>query len=152
MLWKKESDQTDAVYVDLLQSPSIDKYFKDFQNTSQLVKDLYASSYEKNEARAYKFWQEGYKAFAKKKWTDAMEWYNKSMCFAKVRTEQMGLAYANRSSSFLNLKMYRKCLIDIEYAKVLLAIQQKNGQIGWTKSHLPIDDGKGAGPMWNVWA
>lgn len=54
-----------------------------------------------------------------------MEWYNKSMCFAKVRTEQMGLAYANRSSSFLNLKMYRKCLIDIEYAKVLLAIQQK---------------------------
>ncbi|XP_055304640.1 SET and MYND domain-containing protein 4-like [Sitodiplosis mosellana] len=46
-----------------------------------------------------------------------MEWYNRSLCHAEEASEPMGLAYANRSACFFHLKMYSKCLIDIELAK-----------------------------------
>lgn len=54
--------------------------------------------------------------FAAKQWSDAITKYNSSLCFAKNGSENISLAYANRSACFLHLKMYDKCLADIQLA------------------------------------
>lgn len=60
----------------------------------------------------------GNKCFSEKKWIDAIELYNRAICAAKnVSSELVGLAYANRSACFFELKMYEKCLVDINLAK-----------------------------------
>lgn len=51
-----------------------------------------------------------------KDWFGAMTYYNRSLRFAENNTENLGLAYANRSICFLQMKMYDKCLIDIDMA------------------------------------
>lgn len=60
--------------------------------------------------------EEGNVEFKKKKWDEAMNLYNESLCFAEINSENISLAYANRSACFLHLKMYDKCLTDIELA------------------------------------
>lgn len=49
--------------------------------------------------------------------SEAMNLYNRSLCFAKPNSENIALAYASRSACFFQLKMYREALIDIELAK-----------------------------------
>lgn len=55
--------------------------------------------------------------FSAKLWCDAMECYNQALCFAKSGSELIGFAHANRSSCSLAMKMFKKCLNDIELAK-----------------------------------
>ncbi|XP_031627766.1 SET and MYND domain-containing protein 4-like, partial [Contarinia nasturtii] len=118
MLWTKESLQEDAAYTNLLDSPfMIDGIYKKYKEDGTLVKALFASSFKKSSAKATEYRQKGNELFAEKKWIYAMEYYNKSLCFAKEGSELMGLAYANRSSCFFNMQMYSKCLTDIENAK-----------------------------------
>ncbi|XP_037046215.1 SET and MYND domain-containing protein 4-like [Bradysia coprophila] len=74
-------------------------------------------SYYKNDYAANQFRQKGNKKFEKNQFVDAMECYNKSLCFAAMGAEPMGLAYANRSACFLEMKMFKRCLADIELAQ-----------------------------------
>lgn len=46
-----------------------------------------------------------------------MHLYNQSLCVAQVGSENVGLAYGNRSACFFHLKMFDECLTDIELAK-----------------------------------
>ncbi|XP_031616820.1 SET and MYND domain-containing protein DDB_G0273591-like [Contarinia nasturtii] len=55
--------------------------------------------------------------FKVKYWRSAMEFYNQSLRFAVKGTENLSLAYANRSSCFLHMKKYNECLKDIEIAR-----------------------------------
>lgn len=55
--------------------------------------------------------------FVQAKYLQAMHSYNESLAWAKTESEQLGLAYANRSACFLHLNMPEECLIDIELAK-----------------------------------
>lgn len=59
---------------------------------------------------------QGNKKFDKRLWNEAMELYNQSLRFAVIGSETMSLAYANRSACFFELKMYEKCLVDIDLA------------------------------------
>lgn len=60
----------------------------------------------------------GNKVFSENKWIDAIELYNRAICAAKsVSSELVGLAYANRSACFFELKMYENCMLDINLAK-----------------------------------
>lgn len=60
----------------------------------------------------------GNKKFAEDKLIEAIGLYNRAICAAKdVSSELVGLAYANRSACFFKLKMYEKCLEDINLAK-----------------------------------
>lgn len=59
----------------------------------------------------------GNQKFQEHSWFDAMDYYNRSLCFAENDTENVSLAYADRAKCFLKLKMYDKCLADIEMAK-----------------------------------
>lgn len=117
MLWEKESDGKDAVYVDLLESPSINKFFKLYEQEKSLMQVKYEPEFEKSTAVASEYRQNGNEFFSEKEWVQATAFYNRSMCFANEGSTEMGLAYANRASCFFNMKMYSKCLIDIEHAK-----------------------------------
>lgn len=52
----------------------------------------------------------------KNNWRNAMSLYNQSLRWAKIGSEHVALAYANRSTCFMKFEMYEKCLIDIELA------------------------------------
>lgn len=59
----------------------------------------------------------GNEQFKKKCWRKAMEFYNESLRFAEEGSENISLAYANRSACFLHLQKYEKCFKDIDLAK-----------------------------------
>lgn len=110
VLWKKESANDDACHVDLLSSKRI----------NVLEFEIYKSSFgiiQKNEMVSTERRKQGNELFKAKNWTEAIEQYNQSIRFAYNGSENLGLAYANRSACFLHLKMYEKCLADIELAR-----------------------------------
>lgn len=121
MLWQKESEAKDALYIDLCKpSPS---EINEFKTEILLYENRMLKSIEKNFITnkdnnfSLKLRQEGNALFAKKKWDQAMDKYNRSLCFAENDSELIALAYANRSSCYLHMQMYDKCLIDIDLAK-----------------------------------
>lgn len=71
----------------------------------------------KNNERSTKSRLTGNEKVSKNVWREAMKIYNRSICQAIVDSENISLAYANRSLCFLKLKMYDKCLVDIELAR-----------------------------------
>lgn len=97
-LWQKENS---GLYVDLgeMQWP-ID--VRPAAVKSNTVADMHRSA--------------GNGLFGQKKWIEAMDKYNQSLCYAEKGAESLSIAYANRSSCFLHLQKYDNCLHDIELA------------------------------------
>lgn len=119
MLWEKESSDGNAMYVDLFKrSWRFGEPVETQYRLHEMSKISYnaSGSYYKNDVTATKYREIGNKKFAKKQFLDAMECYNQSLCFAKIGSKAVGLAYANRSTCFLKLNMFKKCLADIELA------------------------------------
>lgn len=104
MLWQKESISDQALYVDILQN--IRHPLENFRLNRK-----------KSNALSLRTRTEGNEKFAQNDFEAAMELYNQSICFAEKGSEHLSLAYANRSSCFLKLQMYDRCLIDIQLAK-----------------------------------
>lgn len=59
---------------------------------------------------------QGNKFYANNEFIDAVEMYNKSLCFA-TSSRNLALAYANRSAVCFSLEMYSTCLSNIEWAR-----------------------------------
>lgn len=72
---------------------------------------------KKNNAHALKLRTLGNEQFQKKEFFDALLKYNHSLCFAEQGTEYLGIAYANRSATFLEMKQYELCRMDIQLAR-----------------------------------
>lgn len=72
---------------------------------------------EKNNERALFYRKRGDAEFQKSNWSGAMKYYNRSLCFAKMGSVHMGVAYAKRAQCFFQLKMYEKCLVDMDLAR-----------------------------------
>lgn len=47
----------------------------------------------------------------------AIECYNKAICFAETGSEELSLAFANRSAIYFGLHLYDACLKNIKIAK-----------------------------------
>ncbi|CRL05941.1 CLUMA_CG019150, isoform A [Clunio marinus] len=60
---------------------------------------------------------EGNQLYARKMFYDALLKYNESLCAAESESENMGLAFANRSAVYFEMKLYDKCLNNIDLAK-----------------------------------
>lgn len=60
---------------------------------------------------------EGNKFFYEKSYHNAMLKYNESLCFAEANSETMGLAYANRSALYFEMKLFDNCLRNINLAR-----------------------------------
>lgn len=59
----------------------------------------------------------GNQDFRQEKWRSAMECYNRSLLFAEHNSDELSLAYANRSACFFRMQKYTHCLKDIELAR-----------------------------------
>jgi SET and MYND domain-containing protein 4 len=60
----------------------------------------------------------GNKLYIQRNFFDALVKYNESLCHAKPDSEQLGLAYANRSAVYFEMKMFENSLRNIELAKL----------------------------------
>lgn len=61
---------------------------------------------------------EGNKFYSARKFFDALVKYNESLCLAPKESESLGLAYANRSAVFFEMKLFNNSLRNIQLAKV----------------------------------
>lgn len=104
-MWKKES-----LFVDLM----LTEKFKPFLNNEQNIFPMMAP---KSNIVSLEKRKEGNKRFADREWSLAMEKYNESLCFSEQGSENISLAYANRSACFFHLNLFNECLGDIELAK-----------------------------------
>jgi tetratricopeptide (TPR) repeat protein len=60
--------------------------------------------------------QEGNECYKKRQFLSAVLKYNQSLCFAEKNSENLGHAYANRSAVYFEMKLYEKCLANVDYA------------------------------------
>lgn len=102
------------MYEDLFTKRGIAPLTRAFYAAKATIK---SSTTDKSDGKSLEKRTEGNKQFGKGEWAGAMEKYNESLCFATSGSQNIRLAYANRSACFLNLKMYHQCLIDIRLAK-----------------------------------
>lgn len=71
----------------------------------------------KSATRSTKLREEGNKFYSQREFFNAIVKYNESLCFAEHGSENLGLAYANRSAVFFEMKLYKICLENIENAR-----------------------------------
>lgn len=110
-LWVKESSSAGNVYVNLFASMPKEKWIgKEWEN-----RHLYRSV--KDNQHSTELRMKANMKFRMNEISEAMNLYNRSLCFAELKSENIALAYANRSACFFELKMYQETLIDIEMAK-----------------------------------
>lgn len=114
-LWKKEHNDDDACFVNLFYSEIHEQNF--IINLKRNIRDVEVNDQSKNNEISSHFRDEGNKVFKKQQYQDAMEFYNLSLRFAEMETDNMSKAYANRSACFLHMQKYDECLIDINLAK-----------------------------------
>lgn len=74
----------------------------------------------KNNEKSTEFRNEGNKYYKKSTVKDillALRLYNKSICFAKENSEELSMAYSNRSAAFFSIEEYEICLENIEMSR-----------------------------------
>jgi SET and MYND domain-containing protein 4 len=71
----------------------------------------------KNVAKADTLRNEGNKSYAERKFLDALVKYNESLCHAPPNSESLGLAFANKSAVYFEMKLFEECLKNIDNAK-----------------------------------
>ncbi|XP_055298565.1 SET and MYND domain-containing protein 4-like [Sitodiplosis mosellana] len=118
ILWQNVRPNSD-LYIDIFDvsshriHPNVTK-----EMINQMYREIMASTeLHKNNRAANLSREEGKAKFAQDKYFEAMEHFNGSVSFAEPGTEELGLAFANRSSCFFYLNMPDECLVDIELAK-----------------------------------
>lgn len=118
LLWKKEWSRDGEVYVDLFANLPADKLRSDSQfcRNIDLLQRIGSRFHAKNDVKSLEFRNQGNVKFNNQDWWGAMVLYNQSLCFAEKNSANVSLAYANRSSCFLRLRMFTKCLADIQLA------------------------------------
>lgn len=105
-LWKKESATRDANYCDLFAQLGDWQY-------KRLSQELKEGKVTKSTDVSIAHRLRGNDFYHESKINEAMELYNKSLCFAENGTENLSLTIANRSSCFMALGMYEEALVDI---------------------------------------
>jgi SET and MYND domain-containing protein 4 len=61
---------------------------------------------------------EGNALYSQRKFHDALVKYNESLCWAEPGSENIGLAYANRSAIYFEMKLFERCLKNIDMARL----------------------------------
>lgn len=109
-LWKKEKSQSVIQYVDLF--TNLNKY-----DLALEERPCENTPFFKNNQLSIDFRNRGNDEFSRKEWLKAMNYYNKSLSFADIDSENVALAYVCRSTCFFHMKKYRETLVDIVLAK-----------------------------------
>lgn len=113
-LWKKEKIQSRIQYVDLF--AELKKKKVTFLTFDAECRNR-NKSHKKSNEQSIHYRRCGDDEFRLEKWSNAMDLYNQSLCLAENESENIGMAYAQRSACFFHLQKYNEALIDIELAK-----------------------------------
>ncbi len=103
MLWAKESNKSNAPYIDILKNVTYPLSF-------------FRMNREKNNVISENYRVEGNSKLSQSDYKGAMTSYNHSVSFAESK-ELLSLAIANRSLCFLKLNKFSDCLKDIQLAR-----------------------------------
>ncbi|XP_055297300.1 uncharacterized protein LOC129565939 [Sitodiplosis mosellana] len=115
MLWRKETNKNDAMYVDIF---ALNDRQANFSGVPCHVGCAETdTNFDKCDALSLQKRNGGNEYFKKGQWTRAIEMYGESLCYAENGSKNISLAYANRSACFLKMKRYEQCLVDIGLAK-----------------------------------
>lgn len=104
MLWEKEVHSKDSIYVNLLANIEHSRHKNRIHR-------------KKCNEFSQKVRMEGNHKYSNKDFKGALVKYNRSICLAEDGSEELSLAYGNRSQCFLKLQLYTCCLVDIDLAK-----------------------------------
>lgn len=110
-LWKKEKTQSGMQYIDLFAE------LKKRRITFQIIDGNLDSLCNKSDLQSIDFRNRGNDEYQLGMWSNAMNFYNKSLCFAEIGSENIALAIAHRSACFFNMQKYKEALFDIERIK-----------------------------------
>lgn len=118
-LWKKETSAKDALYDDIFTATYCPPNLMEIEH--EMLKKVIAeaklkSPGQKSNAVAVDSRNRGNSYFSQSNLHDAIDWYNITLCFAENGSENVCLAYANRSACFFHLKLFKNCLVDIQLA------------------------------------
>lgn len=123
-LWKKELNTVaagDAPFIDLFADKSKIKGYNEWNRQLENAdwRNRFLNQFigpGKNNVTSDNYRTQGNLYFKNRRWTEAMELYSQSLCFAQPDTQNVSFAYANRASCFFEMKMYDKSLRDIDLA------------------------------------
>ncbi|XP_055295211.1 SET and MYND domain-containing protein DDB_G0273589-like [Sitodiplosis mosellana] len=113
-LWKKESTEAGARYVDLI------PFMHGMEHIGEGIIEKFGKKtipIQKDNEFSTTLRRRGNEFFKAENWSKAMDSYNESLCFAEIGSENVALAYFNRSACFFRMRMYDEALADIELAK-----------------------------------
>ncbi|XP_031624133.1 histone-lysine N-methyltransferase ASHR1-like [Contarinia nasturtii] len=132
-LWRKESDDSNAFFVNLFEAiDTIDA--KKWNQYLQTLKLTHNETSTKDNQQSNDLLRKGNRQFQKKQFCHAMELYTKALCFAEPGTVTMSMAFEKRASSFFRMKMYNRALIDIELAVATKCSSELTATLGQLKS------------------
>lgn len=117
MLWTKQVEDKDTVYVDILRNNKFDMRKCQAKVDLEFTQCDRFDGQSKDDAISTKVRKEGNELY--KRNTDlnaAILKYNKAILLAVADSENLGICYANRAACFINLKKYSLCLRDIQLA------------------------------------
>lgn len=110
-LWRKESRQHNALYIDYF-ATTLENDFRKF--VADRVRDAQREQIEKNTAVSTHLQKLGAREFRKRKWREATELYNRGVCTAENGSSNLRLAYTARSNCFAKRGMNEEASIDID--------------------------------------
>lgn len=125
ILWKKEESIHSDLYVELFAGRGYDVHLiaehfdvTDLERYSDKTAHHWMHTLDgKSVDIAENLRLEGKLLYGECKYFDAMKKFNRALKLAPNDSEELGLAYANRSLCFFRLNMLEECLIDVEMAK-----------------------------------
>lgn len=117
VLWQKQSNGGCLSYVNLFPYDESDDRFTEYMWKEMTILADGIQQAKKCDKLAKTFRDNGNDKFKTNHVREAMECYNKSLRCATTGSENISLAYANRSICFLRMQKFAECLVDIEMAK-----------------------------------
>lgn len=120
MLWQKESNQEDGLFVDLFKPDGLQRFEQQYWNIKRSLKlelDDINFIESKNDVLSVEYRQTGNSWFGNDKLELAMKNYNLSLCAAENDSVNIALSFSNRAKCFFHMKRYANCLIDIDLAR-----------------------------------
>jgi SET and MYND domain-containing protein 4 len=124
IIWEKLTNIYDSQRFDdvLEKFQSVEEYAEKIKYALNLLEnnDLFPKvplRYPKNDKQSTEFRKSGNKCFENKRYFDALEFYNKSICYAEPGTENLSIGYANRSAVYIKWQLFDRCLENIRLAK-----------------------------------
>lgn len=116
LLWQKEQSKDTDLYVDIFRTVPPEFRKLCLQNFSKYKAERNSVA-QKSDEKSSTFYSNGNRAYETGDWREAMKCYNACLCFAEINSKILSFVYASRSACFYQLKMYKKCLVDIDLAK-----------------------------------